>query len=139
MERSCEPDCRSECVMPSRAPRPCRMPGCPVLTTDPSGWCAEHKRAKQQDQDARRGTARERGYGTRWEKARLGWLRKHPLCVQCLAEGRVTPATVVDHIIPHRGDQALFWDRTNWQALCKAHHDAKTARETFHGEGGSNL
>lgn len=41
------------------------------------------------------------------------------------------PATVVDHIIPHRGDlsSAAFWDETNWQPLCKRHHDRKTARE----------
>lgn len=38
-------------------------------------------------------------------------------------------ATVVDHITPHGGDVALFWDVANWQGLCKAHHDEKTARE----------
>ena len=35
----------------------------------------------------------------------------------------------VDHIIPHRGDQKLFWDRNNWQALCKPCHDRKTGKE----------
>jgi 5-methylcytosine-specific restriction protein A len=39
------------------------------------------------------------------------------------------PATVVDHIVPHRGDPVLFWDEANWQGLCKLCHDAKTARE----------
>lgn len=48
----------------------------------------------------------------------------HPLCVMCQAEGRIEAATVVDHIKPHRGDQALFWDRDNWQSLCKRHHDS---------------
>jgi 5-methylcytosine-specific restriction protein A len=69
-------------------------------------------------------------------------LRDHPLCVHCLEgvvlpgelkglKGRVTPATVVDHIIPHRGDPVLFWDRKgNWQGLCAPHHNKKT------GEGG---
>ena len=37
--------------------------------------------------------------------------------------------TVVDHIVPHRGDQKLFWDKSNWQPLCKACHDRKTWRE----------
>ena len=41
----------------------------------------------------------------------------------------ITPATVVDHIKPHHGDQRLFWDVGNWQSLCKAHHDSKTATE----------
>jgi 5-methylcytosine-specific restriction protein A len=43
--------------------------------------------------------------------------------------GVVRAANVVDHIVPHKGDQALFWDKNNWQSLCKPHHDAKTARE----------
>jgi 5-methylcytosine-specific restriction protein A len=41
----------------------------------------------------------------------------------------VVAATVVDHVVPHRGDAALFWDEVNWAALCKRCHDAKTARE----------
>ena len=50
------------------------------------------------------------------------------LCVSCQAEGKLTAATVVDHIIPHRGDMKLFWDESNWQPLCKEHHDQKTGR-----------
>ncbi|WP_338100978.1 hypothetical protein [Roseovarius nubinhibens] len=34
---------------------------------------------------------------------------------------------------PHRGDRAKFFDRTNWQALCKPCHSRKTAREVWHG------
>ena len=33
---------------------------------------------------------------------------------------------LLDHIIPHRGDQKLFWDEQNWQPLCKDCHDRKT-------------
>jgi 5-methylcytosine-specific restriction enzyme A len=80
--------------------------------------------------DHQRGTAHQRGYGARWQKARAGWLVAHPLCAACERQGRVTAATVVDHVIPHRGDMALFWAAaTNWQSLCKPCHDAKTARE----------
>lgn len=63
----------------------------------------------------------ERGYGWRWQQARLDYLGAHPLCVMC--QPRCVQATVVDHRIPHEGDQALFWDRKNWQSLCKSHHD----------------
>lgn len=71
-----------------------------------------------------------RGYGYKWQQAREGWLRKHPLCVYCERDGRVTPASVIDHIEPHRGDMVLFWAAdTNWQSLCKPCHDAKTALE----------
>ncbi len=53
----------------------------------------------------------------------------NPFCIKCHIEGRITRATVVDHIKPHRGDQELFWDEYNWQPLCKKCHDIKTGRE----------
>jgi len=39
---------------------------------------------------------------------------------------RLVLGTQTDHIIPHRGDQALFWDETNWQRLCLPCHSRKT-------------
>ena len=45
-----------------------------------------------------------------------------------MKENKLTPATVVDHIIPHRGDRKLFWDESNWQSLCERHHNEKTGR-----------
>lgn len=62
-------------------------------------------------------------YGGRWRKARETFLRRHPLCAEHGRRGQVVAASVVDHIVPHRGDQELFWDRANWQALCKPCHD----------------
>lgn len=63
-------------------------------------------------------------YGRKWDKARLRFLDKHPLCYRCLELGRTEPATVVDHHTPHKGSLALFWDRGNWRALCKRCHDS---------------
>lgn len=74
-------------------------------------------------------TACERGYDRRWRAARESFLGANPLCVRCEAAGLVTEATVVDHIVPHRGDAGRFWDRTNWQSLCTHHHSVKTATE----------
>ena len=54
------------------------------------------------------------------------FLKKNPLCAKCRENGKLTPATIVDHIIPHRGDMKLFWDKRNWQPLCKDCHDHKT-------------
>lgn len=68
-------------------------------------------------------TTTERGYGSKWQKARRHYLDKHPTCAYCEREGIVSLATVVDHIIPHKGDKKLFWDSSNWQPLCKPHHD----------------
>lgn len=72
-----------------------------------------------------RGSASSRGYGARWRRARAAFLAEHPLCADHQARGLVAAATVVDHIVPHRGDQALFWDRANWQPLCKGCHDSQ--------------
>ena len=85
-------------------------------------------------QDKERGTAHQRGYTARWEKARKMYLRANPLCMECAKENRIEPATVVDHIIPHKGDMRLFWDRCNWQSLCERHHNEKTARESGFGK-----
>ena len=116
--------------MPNAPLRPCTYRGCVELVAD--GRCAVHRAMLQREQDARRGSAYERGYGSRWQKASKAWLRSHPLC-QCpdCQEGklRTIAATVVDHIIPHKGDMRLFWDNTNWQSMSKTCHDIKTARE----------
>lgn len=46
-------------------------------------------------------------YGSKWDKARLVFLKAHPLCVMCQEQGRVTAATVVDHVTPHKLKEAL--------------------------------
>jgi 5-methylcytosine-specific restriction enzyme A len=79
--------------------------------------------------ERQRPSAARRGYGPRWRRARAVYLARHPLCVPCQAAGRLEPATVVDHVVPHRGSPVRFWDEANWAALCKTCHDAKTARE----------
>lgn len=77
-----------------------------------------------------RATARERGYTAAWDRARAGFLRHHPHCAACAREGLTVRATVVDHVVPHRGDQRLFWDPANWSALCTNHHSSwKQQRE----------
>lgn len=76
--------------------------------------------------DGNRGSSASRGYGHRWQRARLSYLNAHPLCVTC--RPLTVGATVVDHVVPHRGDDELFWDEANWQPLCKPCHDRKTAR-----------
>lgn len=115
--------------MPWSSRRPCRALGCPNISERGSVYCKQHadlERGRQCERE--RGTAAQRGYDGAWQNARKGYLAKHPLCAECLKSGRYTPATVVDHIIPHRGNKGLFWDADNWQSLCKQCHDRKTAR-----------
>jgi len=85
-------------------------------------------RVKTASQAKPRPTAAGRGYNYRWQRARLAFLAEHPLCATCKANGLTAGAEVVDHKTPHRGDQELFWDRSNWQPLCRKCHSEKTAR-----------
>ena len=71
----------------------------------------------------------QRGYGYKWQKARERFLSLNPLCVYCERNNRVTVATVVDHITPHKGDQAIFWDEGQWQSLCASCHSSTKQRE----------
>lgn len=88
----------------------------------------------------KRETAAARGYGHQWQKARAGYLLKHPFCVMCARLGTTSLAKVVDHIVPHRGDRVLFWDKTNWQPLCIDHHNgAKQSDEKLGQQKGSTI
>ncbi len=85
------------------------------------------------ERPGRRGSSASRGYGHRWRLARAGYLRLHPLCRPCARAGRARAAAVVDHVRPHRGDRALFWDPANWQPLCRPCHDSRKQREERRG------
>ena len=111
--------------MPFKPKVPCKHPGCAELVPAGQKYCDRHKEMHPEEVRSASG----RGYGSRWQNARKAYLQKYPLCVECLKEGRYVKATDVDHIKPHRGDPALFWDENNWQALCHRHHSIKTRRD----------
>lgn len=78
----------------------------------------------------RRAPASSKGYGWKWMHAARAFRREHPLCVCCQANGATSAAEVVDHVVPHRGDERLFWDARNWQSLCHwCHNNVKSALE----------
>jgi 5-methylcytosine-specific restriction protein A len=56
---------------------------------------------------------------------RLDQLAKAPLC-QERRPACTRIASAVDHIIPHAGDPARFWDPANLQSLCASCHSLKT-------------
>ena len=58
-----------------------------------------------------------------WRKRRAMFLKKYPRCFICGA-----PATIADHIIPHRGDLTLFYDDNNLQPMCQRCHFRKTMK-----------
>lgn len=106
--------------MPGALARACAHLGCEH--TQP---CPKHTREREH----RRGTAYQRGYGLRWQRESALFLKRYPLCgmrpgkkapvmSRCHDEGKVEAARQVDHVKPHRGNQELFWNRSNWQSLC---------------------
>lgn len=59
----------------------------------------------------------------RWrgpQGARTFQLRDHPLCAMCAKHGRVTAATVCDHIDPRSKDSEATFFRGPFQSLCDA-------------------
>lgn len=84
--------------MPGKPRVPCGHPGCPELIEPGTKFCEKHKPLHPEITRP----AAKRGYGSRWQKASKAFLQSHPLCAECLKQGRYTKATVVDHIVPHR-------------------------------------
>ena len=111
--------------MPYKPKVPCRHPGCAALVPSGTKFCEAHRRLHPEE--IRSPAAR--GYDSAWRKARKEFLQAHPLCEECLKQGRYVKATDVDHMKAHRGDESLFWDRSNWRSLCHSCHSKKTARE----------
>jgi 5-methylcytosine-specific restriction protein A len=112
--------------------RYCLQPGCGV--TVPRGYCPAHARRLEQQ----RGSSNARGHTLQWGKRAKRFLDQFPVCgmwpgglapvmSQCHVDGIVTPATQVDHVVPHQGNPVLFDDlEGNCQALCASCHVRKT-------------
>lgn len=45
-------------------------------------------------------------------------------------------SAIVDHMIPHRGDPALFWDPENLRSVSKEWHDSAKQSQERGGAGG---
>lgn len=111
--------------MPSRAARPCSVPGCPNLVTGREAQCREH----QHRADKRKGTRTARGYDNVWGRIAKAYLRAHPFCEwpDCSRLART-----VDHI---DGDNRHH-DPDNLRALCWPHHNRRTGLDQ---PGGARL
>ncbi|MEL7263525.1 MAG: HNH endonuclease signature motif containing protein [Planctomycetota bacterium] len=103
--------------MPQSAPRIC--PRCRGRRDQ-----CQCPRPDSRSPDTLRPSSHQRGYDHCWRRAREYHLARFPICQSC----QDAIATEVDHIDPHRGDQAKFWNPNNWQSLCKPCHSRKTAR-----------
>jgi 5-methylcytosine-specific restriction protein A len=70
-----------------------------------------------------------RGYGRDHELMRAQMLSEEPLCRPCKKQGRITQATIADHLKPL--SEGGTGDRENMQPICKPCHDEKTAAESL--------
>lgn len=67
-----------------------------------------------------------------WRRLRLDTFRRDGFTCQMTGCGRVEGnlgRLVCDHVRPHRGDRALFFEPTNLQTLCKPCHDSRKQAE----------
>jgi 5-methylcytosine-specific restriction protein A len=115
--------------MPHHPARPCARRGC-IRLVHGSGarYCDEHLAQARKEQDARRGTAAERGYGADWQKVREKFLAEHPFCDEC---GH--PSEIAHHVIRRRDGGSD--DPRNLRPKCSRCHSrlhAKT-QESFGG------
>ena len=100
----------------------CGYPGCSARVL--RGRCAAHAVAHEH---TRPNLQVRKWYHTeRWQRLRRAVLVDfNYACASC---GDVKSELDVDHKVPHRGSPALFWDRSNLQALCAQCHGEKTKR-----------
>lgn len=110
--------------MPSAALRACAEPGCGALV--PHGRCALHARAPWSSS-----TTVVRIRGRKLQRLRDRLFTQQPLCVLCQQAGRVTIATIRDHIVNLKAGGTDTED--NVQALCQACSDTKTHQESMRG------
>ena len=110
--------------MADRARRFCKSTGCPNLVAGASAYCDEHKEIEveaERRRDARRGSSRERGYTTRWDKYSKRFLDQpnHQFCALHLDAGCAVVSQCVDHIDPPvDACDPKFWDKNNHQPAC---------------------
>lgn len=105
--------------------KPCSYPGCPALTHD--GRCEKHKREAWVGNNAEKRVFK----GRKLQRERKRLFSESPLCAECLKVGRVTVATIRDHIKP-LAEGGLDVEE-NTQGLCQMCSDIKTAGEAKRG------
>jgi 5-methylcytosine-specific restriction protein A len=69
-----------------------------------------------------------------WLRRREDQLRNEPLCRRCDMQGRITAATVANHVKPHRGNWDLFING-KLESACKPCHDSVIQSEERKANG----
>ena len=105
--------------MPQKPNRPCSYPGCPNLSDQQ--YCEVHRKvARRQYDKYERSPQVNKTYGRAWKRIRDRYAAQHPLCEQCLKEGRYAPVEEVHHILPI--SKGGTHDEENLMSLCQSCH-----------------
>lgn len=111
----------------------CKAPGCYLMAENGSKYCKKHeayqeyyynKAVSKPYQNAERpNEGLYRSY--RWKQLRAKIIKAHPFCSVCSSTDNLS----VHHIVPPKGDEALFFDENNLVVLCMKCHNKETNYE----------
>lgn len=114
----------------------CNHAGCKVLIPYNQVYCNKHTRKpKQSDADryeyrkAKGGKYFKFYHSKEWRKASELYRLNNPCCEDCLLDGVIKKADVVDHMKELRDDWSKRLDEENFRSLCHYHHNKKTRME----------
>ena len=116
--------------MPYSPKRPCRAQGCRLFCEKGSQYCEKHRKELEKEYNTHERDQEAQAFYTssQWRAVRAQKLQEQPCCEECLRHGIITPATLVDHIIPiKQGGARLDFD--NLQSLCWSCHSRKSVEE----------
>ncbi|QDU33764.1 HNH endonuclease [Poriferisphaera corsica] len=125
----------------------CNNPGCGARL-QVRGWCDRHtkqgeqqatQRHKEYDDNRRNKEAADFYHSKEWREVRVKALRRdNHLCKQCEKAGKLTPATIVHHVLEARERPDLRTHLPNLESVCAACHNRLHGREkrSRKGEGG---
>ena len=107
--------------MANKANKYCASFPCNQVAVD-GAYCNEHTPAKAPKE------TNPFYLSVQWRRFRDYYIGLHPLCEQCEAEGRETPAQMVDHI-QEIADGGALTSEDNALSMCWKCHGLKTANE----------
>lgn len=124
--------------MPTKPKRGCLTQGCPNLVEGGGVYCPKCRKEKgipthNYGEKSEEAKDRHRFYDTAaWRKLRDSYIRRYPLCAECLRHGKIIPAKIVDHIVPVANGGDPF-NEDNLQSLCQHCHEVKSNEEGSRG------
>ncbi len=140
--------------------RTCRQPNCHSLAPLPHWYCEQHRALEEKYLKSRQKYSRtnDNNYRKRYDKVNRNanevkraqvkfyrskvWqslrqvvlAKQHHLCQYCLAEGRTTPAKVVDHRVPFTFEPNRSTDIDNLDVICpKCHYKKDQFEDKYYG------